>query len=597
MGFYDKLCPGCMNDVGDATVCPHCNFDLNKEQESPFLPYGYVLAGKYVIGEVLEQNGEGITYLGLDSVTNNCVRVREFFPGKLANREKGVADVTVGDANKLIYRSLIEQFLNLWHILLKLRANDSFITVLDVFETNYTAYSVSDADGSMTLSEYLSEKGETLSWNEITEKIFPVLDGIKDLHENGIIHGALSPDTLFLCSNGSFKPWGFGINESHKVNDLIEAELRPGYCAAEQYDKDGNLSEATDIYGFAASLYRCITSSSPEDALKRRENDSLNIPAVYARELPDYVLAGFISSLQLEAEDRTKNVDSLKKSFTKEGFETQKKLISTKSFIDPISDITSGDIAAKNPSAPVIVTAPGDIKVVKPQEEEKITSTVSSTVVMCVSIVLVMILFFATLVLTGIVSFNVGGAGTTAKVVEMPDFTNIRKDDAYITQVAEKYNIVITIQPEGNVNVAKDLIFDQSIPAGTKVASGTKLLLKYSKGPATVTLPNFTGQTFTETVYYLGKLNLSYNIVERENNGSQRAGTIATMSPAAGSVVYEGTEITIEVWGDAPGSNGDIIGPSTGSTVTSSSSILDNVIGRLSDSVSGLGSTIQGLLG
>ena len=200
---------------------------------------------------------------------------------------------------------------------------------------------------------------------------------------------------------------------------------------------------------------------------------------------------------------------------------------------------------------------------------------------MCLSIVFVMLIFFVGLALTGIVSFNIGG--TSSKVVEIPDFSNYNKTDAYITQVAEDYGLHIKLQATSSSTVAEGVIFDQDIAAGTKVSKGTTINLYYSKGASTVTLPNFTGMTFTETVYYLGKLNLSYNIIEKANPGDKKAGTVVSMNPAANSVVYEGTEITIEIWGETDAQNSD--------------SILGSIFGRLSDSVSGLGDTIQNFIG
>lgn len=601
MGFYKNLCPGCMNEVGDAKTCPYCNFDLTAEQIAPYLPYGTVLAGKYAVGDVLEQNSEGVTYLGLDTITNNCVRIREFLPEGLVSRDKSELKPVVSDEQAESYQKFRKDFLNLWHTIMKLKTLESMITVLDVFEANDTAYAVAEADGSKTLTEYLNEKGGTLEWSEITEKIFPTAQAVFALNEAGIVHGALSPDTLFLCSNGQFKPWGFSIAEVRKTEGAIPADIRPGYAAIEQYGNDRSLSPATDVYGFTAVLYQCITGMMPIDAEIRFKEDTLSIPAAYARELPDHVLAGFIGALQVRPEDRTPDMAFLLRSFTKEGYEKQKKqaaALAGGSLIDPISDMEPTDLAPEKTSDPVIVNAAqGAVVVKKDTDPVKKTST-ASTIILSISIVLVMVIFFACLALTGIISFNVGG-GATEKVVEIPDFTNYKKDDAYISQIADSYGLQITLQPRSSDTVAQGVIFEQDIEPGTKVARGSSLTLTYSKGASTVTLPNFTGMPFTETVYYLGKLNLSYNIVEKDNPGGQTAGSVATMSPAAGSVVYEGTEITIEIWGDSPTSsgNGDITGPNTGSQVTSSSSILDSIFGSLGDSVSGLGSTIQGFFG
>lgn len=594
MGFYKNLCPGCMNEIGDAEKCPYCGFDTNTKQVAPFLAYSTVLAGKYVVGDVLEQNSEGITYLGLDTITNNCVRIREFFPDSLCMREAGEAKISTDSDNATIFKSLRTEFLDMWHKIMKLKTLESMITVLDVFEANDTAYAIAEADGSQTLADYLDSKGGFLDWQTINEKLFPVLEALDALHRANVIHGAISPDTLFLCGNGTFKLWGFGIRAVRQTGFVLEPDIRRGYAAIEQHSNTSELTPATDIYGFIAVLYRCITGTAPLDAEIRATDDTLAIPAVYARELPDYVLAAFIGALQIMPEDRTATVSLLKESFTKEAFEKHKQqtvAIINASLIDPISDIEPSDLAPeKEQKAPVIVTETPAVPVINKNSGEVKTTSTASTVVLSVCIVLVMCIFFACLALTGIISFNMGGS--SASVVEMPNFENYRKDDAYITQVAEKYGLHITLTPASSDTVAKDVIFEQDVAPGTKIAKGSKVTLTYSKGASTVTLPNFTGVPFTETVYYLGKLNLSYNIVEKANNGSQTAGNVASMTPAAGSVVYEGTEITIEIWGE-PENNKDITGENTGSQVTSSTSIIDNIIGSLSDSVSGIGSTIQ----
>ena len=588
MGFYNNLCPGCMNEVGETENCPYCGFDLTAEQAAPYLAYGTVLAGKYIVGELLEENSEGVTYLGLDTITNNCVRIREFLPEKIVERAAGDPKINVTEDYEYIFKQYRTEFLDLWHTLMKLKSLDSLISVLDVFEANDTAYAVAEADGSQTLSDYIEENGGTINWMIIKEKLLPLMETLELLNNSGIIHGAISPDTLFLCSNGQFKPWGFGIADIRKTNSLLGADIRPGYAAAEQYTEE-EMTASTDVYGFISVLYKCITGITPVDAQTRMKEDNLSIPAVFARELPDFILAAFIGALQVNASDRTRSFARLKMSFTREAFERQKQhaaALAGNSLIDPISDFdhaaAAGAVPQRPAPEPVVVNPTGGITVIQkePATQQK-KSSASSTIVMCVSIVVVMLIFFVGLALTGIISFNFGGS--SSKVVEIPDFTNYNKSDAYITQVAEDYGLHIKLQATSSSTVAEGVIFDQDIAAGTKVSKGSTINLYYSKGASTVTLPNFTGMTFTETVYYLGKLNLSYNIVEKANPGDKKAGTVVSMNPAANSVVYEGTEITIEIWGETDGQNAQ--------------SILGSIFGRLSDSVSGLSNTIQNFIG
>jgi serine/threonine-protein kinase len=290
-------------------------------------------------------------------------------------------------------------------------------------------------------------------------------------------------------------------------------------------------------------------------------------------------------------------MEMLKKSFTKEAFELQKRQAAEAAvagLIDPISDMDTEDEIKTAEEPPVVITTTKPIPVVKdnPRDDRRLSGT--ATIIMSVSIVAVMLLFFLCLSLTGVVTYNFGD-GSTAKVVEIPDFSNRNKSDEYIAEIADEYGLHIKLQATSSASVPQGVIFDQDIAAGTKVQRGTTINLYYSKGASTVTLPDFKDMTFTESVYYLGKLNLSYNIVEKENDGSKKAGTVANMSPAPHSVVYEGTEITLEVWGEK--TTNDVVGDNTGSEITSSSSILDSIFGSLSDSVSGLGETIQSFIG
>ncbi len=599
MGLYNNLCPGCMNEVDSTETCPYCGFDLKSEQVAPFLAYSTLIAGKYVVGEVLEQNGEGVTYLGLDTITNNCVRIREFLPYEICSRDIGATEIVPNDSCDITFNGLRSDFLSLWRGLMELKNSDSLISVLDVFETNNTVYAIAEADGNMTLADYLDENGGKLKWDVIKEKILPVMDALEQVHGKGIIHGCISPETLFLCGNGKFKPWGFSIKDIRKAEQVISADIRPGYAAIEQYANSMELTPSTDVYGFCAVLYRCVTGSVPIDAEIRSKEDTLSIPADYARDLPEYVLAAFIGALQVQPDDRISSMTDLKESFTREGYEKNKKGTSNiydTVLVDPLSDIKPRDTTA-GISATVVTAATPQIPVVKKDGVIEKKNNTATTLLMCFSIIFVMVIFFICLVLTDVISINTGGT-STAQVVTMPDFTNRYKDDSAIVDAAEEYGFNITLQPASSTTVGENLIFEQNIPAGTQVTVGTAVTLTYSKGASTVTLPNFVGMTFTESVYYLGRLNLSYNIVEKENTGSQTAGVVASMSPAAGSVVYEETEITLEVWDEATTSStsSTTTGSTTDSEITSSDSILDSIYGSLSDSVSGLRDTIESFL-
>ena len=64
----NHLCPHCMREVKEqAENCPYCGKPLSmvNEVQHQLKPFT-ILAGKYIVGDVLGEGGFGITYIGVD---------------------------------------------------------------------------------------------------------------------------------------------------------------------------------------------------------------------------------------------------------------------------------------------------------------------------------------------------------------------------------------------------------------------------------------------------------------------------------------------------------------------------------------------------
>lgn len=83
----DNLCMSCMKPIGDAKQCPYCGYHADSPQLSPYLPIRSVVANRYLVGKVLEFNGDGVTYAGWDMTERIAVKVREFLPDAICSRE------------------------------------------------------------------------------------------------------------------------------------------------------------------------------------------------------------------------------------------------------------------------------------------------------------------------------------------------------------------------------------------------------------------------------------------------------------------------------------------------------------------------------
>ena len=66
---YEKFCTGCGKTFpAQADSCPHCGAACPNENPGGTLPAGLYLAERYVIGRVVEVDGEGILYEAIASL-------------------------------------------------------------------------------------------------------------------------------------------------------------------------------------------------------------------------------------------------------------------------------------------------------------------------------------------------------------------------------------------------------------------------------------------------------------------------------------------------------------------------------------------------
>ena len=309
----EKLCLRCMRKIGNNTVCPYCKGDSKVEREEESLPVKALVGGRYLIGKAVSSNSEGFTYNAFDMEKKTPVTLRELFPvGMLARGEGNYCLVNVGKAADFI--DVKDNFVKLWKKLLNTNGYTALPVVHDVFEDLGTVYAVSDFVGDgKTLREFLLEKEQGyISWDEARVLFMPIVSAMGELHAAGIVHGGISPVTLVIDSKGKLKITGFCTADLRTEKGKLTSELYEGYAAVEQYGVNSELGAYTDIYAFAAVLYRTLIGSTPMSASSRLVNDKLMIPGKFAEQLPAYVINALVNALQILPEERTPSVELLR---------------------------------------------------------------------------------------------------------------------------------------------------------------------------------------------------------------------------------------------------------------------------------------------
>ena len=508
---FEKLCMGCMNDNGGEAVCPICGHTAGTPNPSGPLPIKTRIQGKYYIGKAIEKSGEGITYIGWDDQAHSIINIREFFPVPLAKRNEDLS-VSVTEGNDFSFNAALMDFLALAKKLKGITLA-AVPQIYDIIECNNTAYIISKAVPGITLREFLLRNGGTLSWEQAKALFMPLISSVSALHKEGIIHGGISPETVMVGRDGKLRLSGFAIAQLRKSSSPINSQVFPGYAAAEQYGlDDGEMDEATDVYGFAATLFRVLMGSTLPEANERITDDKMTIPAKIAEALPKPVLTTLANALQILKENRTKNMDELKID------------------ISPAIDMTTSFNAVGNKPEPVKESKPINVNRPHKKDNSAKKAAVLSAVITAAALLVVFFIFW---LLMGGLSGN--GTSTPASsssvpdnsssivdssstpsqsdelLLEVPDFT---KDSLTFEEVCNRYpEFKFKILGKKYSSKAAGIVVDQDYKAGSKVKRDATVYVTLSLGPEVVIMPNLYGMSEQEALIELFKNGFNYKNV------------------------------------------------------------------------------------
>lgn len=310
-----QFCPGCLRDAEfENGVCAKCGFDMNGYTVMPHhLVPGTLVKQRYKIGRVLGEGGFGITYIGIDTVLNLKVAIKEFYMSGYVNRNHDASPnvfATLG-THRDTFEKNREKFLNEARVLAQFYGEAGIVGVRDFCEENGTAYIIMDFLNGVDLKTYLEQKGR-LAPEEAVKLLMPVMTSLQHVHAEGIIHRDISPDNIMVMEDGSTKLLDFGAAREISQTDIksLSVILKPGYAPEEQYRSKGRQGPWTDVYALAATLYKCIVGATPDDAMERMYRDRLPSPAAVDAACPIAISNVIIKGLAVRQADRYQDVAS-----------------------------------------------------------------------------------------------------------------------------------------------------------------------------------------------------------------------------------------------------------------------------------------------
>lgn len=531
----DNLCMSCMNELYGEKQCPKCGYYVDSPQISPYLPLRTPIGNKYILGKVLSSNSEGATYMAYDLDRNTPVIVREFLPEKFIERTFGTYEIKVKEQWRDYYYTYLKKFLDLWRQLARVRGLSALIPVVDIIEENNTAYVITEYVESITLREFLlrSQTGY-LNWEKAKVLFMPVLSTLSTLHKMGITHNGINPDNLLIGRDGKLRLSGFSIAETRIEGSELSPEFFEGYTPIEQYGYNYENGCWSDVYSFCAVIYRALVGSVPQDAVSRSMNDQLIIPARYAEIIPVYVINALMNGLQIDPQDRTRDVETLREELS----------ATPGNVVSSFSGVNVPNVEKKAPQSETVVIE---------SAENSTGKIILIAFLVCLGVGLIIFggWFLYDRVLKDYVDTPTESTTEAPQSYEVPNFVNSSYDMVAQNPVQNDRFTIKSVM-EYSTDVEKGYIISQSIEPGQIVAEGTEITFVVSKGPEYKIIPSVKNLYVDFAKEQLEEAGFVVSIITKDNNGDYEEGIVAEVTPEEGASRIKGETVHIQVYGPPP---------------------------------------------
>jgi serine/threonine protein kinase len=289
------------------------------------LPAGYQLQD-YKITKVLSSGGFSFVYLAHDQ-DKNIVAIKEYLPTSIALRADSATVLPNAD-DVALFRHGLKCFFDEGLALAKIE-HKNIVRVLNFFRANETVYMVMQYERGKSLQDYILSQTEPVPEKFIRRVFGELSNGLREVHTQKLLHLDIKPANIYIRLDGSPVLLDFGSSRQALSENLakISPSYTPGFASPEQYYDRKLLGPWSDIYSIGATMYSCLTRTSPLAANQRIKNDLL-MPAIKVGKdnYSDELLELIDNCLDLDYLKRPQSVFSLQKALLEPTPATPKKI-------------------------------------------------------------------------------------------------------------------------------------------------------------------------------------------------------------------------------------------------------------------------------
>jgi serine/threonine protein kinase len=282
------------------------------------LPEGTAVGGRYVLGHQEGSGGFSICYRAWDQQKSDIIAIKELFPAEVARRLDD-GGVWVDPEYREDFDTAVLSLRHEWDVLRQLTKDPGIVRVGDVFMDNGTAYLPMEFLRGQSYQKYLDDAldrtGAHIDVKVAVNIVLAVLGALDAVHARGLLHLDVKPANIRVLDDARVVLLDFGSARDAFRQGIANygRTFTPGYAALEQHDASGHVTEATDVYALAATLYYSLSLTLPTRADYRENGDELPDLSTVNPDVPQELDRVIQKAMALDPADRYPSVGALKK--------------------------------------------------------------------------------------------------------------------------------------------------------------------------------------------------------------------------------------------------------------------------------------------
>ncbi len=217
---------------------------------------------EYTLDRVVGHGGFGIVYQARHKELAVVAAIKEYLPIELAIRE-GTAVRPRSGSDRLDYEDGLRRFRDEARALMQFCNHPTIVTCREFFQENGTAYLVMEYEEGLPLAAVLATReseGRPFEEADLLSVMVPLLEGLRDVHEAGLLHRDIKPSNILIRSRDE-SPVLIDFGTAKQLMAKQSKSMAPfteGYAALEQVADAGELGPWTDLYGVGAVMWRMV---------------------------------------------------------------------------------------------------------------------------------------------------------------------------------------------------------------------------------------------------------------------------------------------------------------------------------------------------